>query len=1038
MQKYNGFSIDIEANGFVFEVDTIWVINLEDLDTSEKLQLHPFKDKNAKRKLLEWVDKYDCPNIAFHNGLGYDIFALHFILGIEFNVLPDTFAGRNVNFADTFYLSMFLNPDREKHSIEYFGNKLGKNKIDFRQKLIDVGALNEGAEDGAEFLKYHPIMDEYCERDTLVGKLTFISLINEWKEIYGSFDGFTTAYKSGQKAFYLMACQELTGWKFDTGLAKELTVKIEGMMEEIRCEVEPLLPPRKLKKTEEKEYKMPAKPYKKDGSLSSHMEKWIEKHSAKLVDNKTVEVYGKTVSIEAGKVLDIELPMQMANQDQMKDWFLSLGWEPSFWNYKRDEMGKPWRDPVTRQLVETTPKIQEAGKLCPNLEKLEGDLVKKVVKWLSLRNRQSVLNGWLSNPRLPYDGRIGAARTGIAATHRQKHRVLVNVPKASEKVLLGKEFRSLFTSEDGFFIAAGDAAALEGRVQGHYTWKYDNGATAKELLEGDIHSKTAKSVYADELKDFDITSEDFNKDDPKFKPYRDRSKNVFYACLPMKTKVLTKTGWKFFNEISEGEELPTYNESSGNIEMDTVIHKHFFNDKSVVKFSNKRDSFECTEDHRWYGWRRSKTKGKPSKKVYGYFQADRFTQEHNIVLTAPWVGNPVSNLSDDDCALLGWLAPDGYWKWSDKKEVTSCSGGKNKGIHASIAQADSKFWKEIESLLKRIGAEYWLNRKEVENGNTVNTYTLKPRWIRKFLDRIFNGRKNKHDIDWTSLIMTMTRSNLESFYNAFYMGDGCTKGDSEVISQNLGNIFDAVVASAQLLGNGRVSLQKRTDAPNPMKSICVQKVKHITCQEIKKEDIGIQDTFCLTTGNGSFIIWQDDFIGITGNCLYGAGDSKLAKTAGLPEAKGKAVSEKFWSANAATKQLKDNLEKYWEKSGRKKYLPAIDGRILNTRKKSALLNTIFQSCGGITMDYAGLFLDKWLGGIKFDSKRRPYYDYNGKIVRRIGYFHDEYEFECEGEDTANKVAKLIEKAIASAGKYLKLNVELAGEGKVGKNWKEVH
>ena len=37
-----------------------------------------------------------------------------------------------------------------------------------------------------------------------------------------------------------------------------------------------------------------------------------------------------------------------------------------------------------------------------------------------------------------------------------------------------------------------------------------------------------------------------------------------------------------------------------------------------------------------------------------------------------------------------------------------------------------------------------------------------------------------------------------------------------------------------------------------------------------------------------------------------------------------------------------------------------------------------------------------------------------------------------------EVAKLIEKAIAKAGEHLKLKVPLAGEGKCGKNWKEVH
>ena len=374
-------------------------------------------------------------------------------------------------------------------------------------------------------------------------------------------------------------------------------------------------------------------------------------------------------------------------------------WKPTLYNYQKDSNGKPVRDQKGK-LIPTSPKIQEAGKICPNLMEMEGDLVKLVVKWLSLRNRQSVLQGWLSNPRLQMDGRIGAGRTGIAATHRQKHKVIVNVPKASEKVLLGKEFRSLFICEEGTKIAAGDAAALEGRVQGHYTWRYDNGATANELLEGDPHSKTAKSVYVEELEHVDINAGDFSKDDPFFKPFRDKSKNIYYAAL------------------------------------------------------------------------------------------------------------------------------------------------------------------------------------------------------------------------------------------------------------------------------------------------------------------------------------------------YGAGDAKIASTAGLPESRGKEISEKFWTANSATKALKDNLEKYWETVGIKKYVPAIDGRILMTRKKSALLNTIFQSCGGIAMDYACCFMDAWLGGLKWKD-RKPYYLYKGYEVRRVGYYHDEIEFECE-EPIAEEVARMIEKAIAKAGEFLKLNVPLAGEGKVGNNWKETH
>lgn len=700
----NGFALDLEADGFVFESTQIWSLCLTDLDDkTKKLTLNPFKDSTALVKFKAWLGNYKNPQVVFHNGLGYDIFVMLNLMGVEFTVGKDTLLGQDVQFVDTFYLSMFLNPDREGHGVEYFGGVLGLPKIDWREEAIELGLIERSSPKGAEFMQYHPRMDNYCDRDTDVTVLIYQYLCKEWNEVYKSPFAITDAYKCGQKAFFLMSCQELAGWKFDTNLAESLKVRIIQMMEDIRAEVEPQLPPRALKKSEEKYYTMPAKPFKKNGDFSSSWDKFVEKHGGVVGSNTGMwTFYGKEYPVAAGLMLDIKLPMEMANQDQMKDWFIEQGWQPTLWNYQKDSNGKPIRDSKGK-LIQTSPKIQETQKICPNLEKLEGPLVKLVVKWLSLRNRQSVLQGWMDNPRLQMDGRIGAGRTGIAATHRQKHKTVVNVPKASEKVLLGKEFRSLWICEDGYKIAAGDAAALEGRVQGHYCYKYDNGVTAHELLQGDVHSKNARFAFYDHIpavQKFDIYSADFSKDDPTFKPYRDTSKNGYYACM------------------------------------------------------------------------------------------------------------------------------------------------------------------------------------------------------------------------------------------------------------------------------------------------------------------------------------------------YGCAGAKLASTLGIPLKMGNEKLEAFWDANPATKSLKENLEKYWVTRGQSKYLPAIDGRMLCTRKKSALLNTIFQSCGGIAMDYACCFLDMWLGGVKWKD-RKPYYLYKGYVVRRIGYFHDEVEFECE-DAIADEIGKMIEKAIEKAGQHLKLNVPLAGEGKVGVNWMETH
>lgn len=81
----------------------------------------------------------------------------------------------------------------------------------------------------------------------------------------------------------------------------------------------------------------------------------------------------------------------------------------------------------------STPKLKdERGNLCPALELLKGDMAKAIVKWLSLRNRRSVIQtkdegkstGWLNNDRLHLDGKLSAAYTGLTNTHRRKHAVV--------------------------------------------------------------------------------------------------------------------------------------------------------------------------------------------------------------------------------------------------------------------------------------------------------------------------------------------------------------------------------------------------------------------------------------------------------------------------------------------------------------------------------------------------------------------------------------------------------------------------------------
>lgn len=530
----DGWTWDIEGNGLGHECTTIWYIRLTSNDRTKTKQIHPFRigKEKAKQEFMEWVvDFPDGVIVGAHNQLGYDAWQIWKLLDITPTVGKggkDYIESKPIQFVDTYYLSMFLEPDLQGHSLEAHGERLGNRKIDYRQKLIDEGVMVGNEPKGFEFSFYHPFMDVYCTQDVDTNIDVLRHLWDKAVRLYG--EGWVhPSFRMGQKSFFLMNAQAYTGVKFNKVLALETKGKIEGLMKEIEESVLPQLPPRALKKGEQKEYSMPAKPYKKDGTYSSHMLNFIAKHKGVEKPGGIVEFYGKDYKVSSGLLLDVKVPMELKDQDAFKDWLIEQGWQPEFYNFQKDSNGKAVRDPKTNKLILTSPKLQEGGKLDPGLELLDGPLVKEVVRYLSLRNRLGTLEGWLENPRLDFDGRLSASASGITSTHRQKHVCVCNVPKVGS--LMGEEFRSLFMAEDGMAFVGADSAALENRVTSSYTWKYDNGAYADIVLNGDSHSHNAKAFFPMETRDFDVTATDFDKDNPKFKPYRNKAKNGLYCLL---------------------------------------------------------------------------------------------------------------------------------------------------------------------------------------------------------------------------------------------------------------------------------------------------------------------------------------------------------------------------------------------------------------------------------------------------------------------------------------------------------------------------
>lgn len=528
-----GFFWDVEADALYLQCKKIWYIRLTSLDETRSIVIKPFQDgvSAAREQFLEWLHSFEdgCYIIA-HNQLSFDVWAIWKLLSIAPRVGKqgkDWLDGKPVQYIDTFVLSMYLNPDSPKHSLEYLASGSEDEKMDYRAALVEAGAMVGNEPKGHEFTFWHPLMATYCDDDVkaLVG--VFKRLWIKAKEMYGD-AWLHPSFRQMQKDYWLYSAQAHTGAKFHQERAKALILHIEEKMAEIKAEVDPELPPRPLKTVEQSFYKMPAKPFTKSGDLSAAMLKWLEKHNA-ILEEGVVKAYGIEAPLEANAVFPFKPAMEIEDSAELKDWFLANGWKPhdDFWNFKKDPVtNKPIRDDKGN-FIKTTPKIQHQGQICPNLLRIEGEIPKKVVKFLSYRNRKGVVEGWLNNWRLPFDGRISAEISGYAPTSRVKHRTIVNCPKADIKVLLGAEMRDLWTVEDDHWFCGTDAAALENRTLSHYTYKYDNGVFAKMNLEGDVHSFNSFAFFPHLHKQFDINNPE-NKEDPLFKPWRAKAKTGAY------------------------------------------------------------------------------------------------------------------------------------------------------------------------------------------------------------------------------------------------------------------------------------------------------------------------------------------------------------------------------------------------------------------------------------------------------------------------------------------------------------------------------
>lgn len=1040
--------LDIESDGLLDEATKIYIVGF---------QMHNHKDvkvfwgdtqEDRIKALFQWHIDNQIPVVA-HNGITYDIPLIEKLYGMDLS---------NLMVIDTLGLSWYLNIHHNKHSIEVLaedydvGSKFEVDSGDW-VKLTKEQAINRVTSDVVinkamydDFVcrleDMYSLSKEMIDKGLVGGKR-----VSPDEKIYiDSLKGLSVEEHVNRILTFLMfkkdcqRLQEKTKWHVDVPYLQENIARLEEMVEKSAKELEAIMPPVPVYTVR----KEPKNRFKKNGEPSVAGQKWLDVLEG--LKKGGVDEWGNPLFKvdKPGEVKELTSynPPNINGHQQVKDFLTSHGWEPetfkiikdkeanNAWFASKPREGAPksewdkWKasKPEDRAVPQVRVDGKEGKELCESVIKLADKVpeIRVLEEYSVMKHRLDTMKGILSRVK---DGKVEATCHGWTNTLRLQHSApCVNLPSAKRKY--AEAIRGCLIAPEGYISIGSDLSSLEDRCKVMLMIPHDPDYAA-EMSKDDFDPHLTTAVAMGEITEQDmrgyIEGSLSPEDKARVGSKRRDAKPVNYMCLPKdNTEVLTEGGWKWFDQLSKKDRVLSFNPVTGLTEFTEILGIVEFSDAEIVEMSNHHWRLESTAEHRWLVTERSHNRREPDRMLYR--TTTGMTTESKIVSSAKYSGG-LSGVKPQEAALVAWILSDGYLKVSPLTGISSQGvGGYRRGVVASVAQSEKKFLGELRKTISECGVDYTEDVRE----DRVHIFRFKSKSFRDFWSGVGLPLEDKDSIDYTQWLLGLSYESLEAFLEAFYLADGHTAGNikykTKVIHQNRGKIADAVQLCSELLGRNtyvrgygdrQVTIRSQESC-----TLGMQKTKRVINRKT--------DVFCLTTRNSNFVIRQNGFITITGNCVYGGTYKALMIQTGWPEQRCKDAIDAYWEKNWSVKAIaeeqvivQDSRENNW-------LINPINGFLYNVRSEKDYFSTLCQGTGAF-------FFDMWVDGIL----RRQEQAWGVKSL--TAQYHDEVIFVIKDKGLfKEKLYDMIKESINEVNKTFILRRELDCDVQHGKRYSEIH
>lgn len=341
-----------------------------------------------------------------------------------------------------------------------------------------------------------------------------------------------------------------------------------------------------------------------------------------------------------------------------------------------------------------------------------------------------------------------------------------------------------------------------------------------------------------------------------FKLYFPEGKYYCYDvnCFSNDTEILTRNGFKKYNDLKKGESILTLNTGNNKLEWNSIkyLHLHEYKGK-LVNIKTENCDILVTPNHRIFYQDYNRNSKKKNYKTWSKFKVKEIKDLPMSYSRIPISGkyeNGIKVYSNDMIKLFAWIITEGHFVKSSK------------GIY--IYQSDKwNYHKEIKQILNNLGIPYSEKNRGKRKAN-YNSYEFYIKAKYGYIIRSLMNNKKEINREW---LKTWDKNSLSILFWELLKGDGSfrnQKGKCTFVSVNK-NDLDLMNEICLFIGK-----KSNINYKNHVVNIKLNSSGYFcSINNTKKDYVDYNNiVWCVTVKNSTCVIRRNGKICITGQSLY--------------------------------------------------------------------------------------------------------------------------------------------------------------------------